>query len=50
MGDIIENEEVDRDTISPEEIEQQFSNKYNLVTELAVTLQRSYINKLSVTK
>ncbi|XP_038211077.1 WD repeat-containing protein 89 homolog [Zerene cesonia] len=50
MSDIVENLEIDRDIISADELEQQFNKKYNLLTETAVTLRRSYINKLSVTK
>ncbi|XP_046969999.1 WD repeat-containing protein 89 [Vanessa cardui] len=50
MTDIIENEEIDKDTVTPEELDNLFSQKYNLLTETAVTLKKTYINKLSLTK
>ncbi|KAJ8718221.1 hypothetical protein PYW07_006151 [Mythimna separata] len=50
MADIIDNEEVDRDTVEPEVLEQQFQKKYKLLTETAVSLKKSYINKLHATK
>ena len=50
MADIVDNEEVDRDTVEPEVLEQQFQKKYKLLTESAVTLKKSYINKLHATK
>lgn len=50
MADIVDNEEVDRDTVDPEVLEQQFHKKYNLLTESAVSLKKSYINKLHATK
>lgn len=50
MADIIDNEEVDRDTVEPELLEQQFQKKYKLLTESAVSLKKSYINKLHATK
>lgn len=46
MADIIDTEEVDRDTVEEEVLEQLFKNKYKLVTENAVSLKKSYINKL----
>ncbi|CAH1640496.1 unnamed protein product [Spodoptera littoralis] len=50
MADIIDNEEIDRDTVEPEALEQHFRKKYKLLTECAVTLKKSYINKLHATK
>lgn len=50
MTDIIDNEEVDRDTVSSQDLEQQFSKKYKLLAETAVSLKKSYINKLHGTK
>ncbi|XP_050352550.1 WD repeat-containing protein 89 [Nymphalis io] len=50
MCDIIENEEIDKDTVSLEELDKLFSRKFNLLTETAVTLKTTYINKLSLTK
>ncbi|KAJ8717518.1 hypothetical protein PYW08_005917 [Mythimna loreyi] len=50
MADIVDNEEVDRDTVEPEVLEQQFQKKYKLLTESAVSLKKSYINKLHATK
>ncbi|XP_050550709.1 WD repeat-containing protein 89 [Spodoptera frugiperda] len=49
MADIIDNEEIDRDTVEPEALEQHFRKKYKLLTECAVTLKKSYINKLHAT-
>lgn len=46
MADIIDTEELDRDIVDQEVLEQQFKNKYKLVTETAVSLTKSYINKL----
>lgn len=48
--DIIENEELDKDTVGADELNSLFSKKYNLLTETAVTLKATYINKLSLTK
>lgn len=50
MADIIDNEEVDKDTIETEKLEQQFSTCYRLLAEQAVSLNKSYINKLNGTK
>ncbi|KAG6460759.1 hypothetical protein O3G_MSEX012205 [Manduca sexta] len=50
MGDIIDNEEVDRDIVEPEVLQKHFSKKYKLLTETAVSLNKSYINKLHCTK
>lgn len=50
MADIIDTEEEDRDIVGPEEIEQLFSKKYNLLSETAVSLKKSYVNKLATTK
>ncbi|XP_049877243.1 WD repeat-containing protein 89 [Pectinophora gossypiella] len=50
MAEIIDNEEIDRDTIEPEILEQQFSQKYKLLTETAVSVKKSYIKKLHGTK
>lgn len=50
MADIVDTEEVDRDTVEPEVLEQQFQKKYKLLTEIAVSLKKSYINKLHATK
>ncbi|XP_045452461.1 WD repeat-containing protein 89 [Melitaea cinxia] len=50
MTDIIENEELDKDTVGADELNSLFSKKYNLLTETAVTLKSTYINKLSLTK
>ncbi|XP_075980919.1 WD repeat-containing protein 89 [Anticarsia gemmatalis] len=46
MADIVDTEEVDRDTVEAEVLEQQFQKKYKLLTEIAVSLKKSYINKL----
>ncbi|KOB79305.1 putative translin-associated factor X interacting protein 1 isoform 4 [Operophtera brumata] len=46
-GDI---ERVDRDTVSPQVLEQQFSKKYKLLAETSVSLNKSYITKLHGTK
>ncbi|XP_023938408.1 WD repeat-containing protein 89 [Bicyclus anynana] len=48
--EIIENTEIDKDTVSSKELESLFSKKYNLLAETAVTLKKTYINKLSVSK
>lgn len=48
--DIIENEELDKDTVGADELNSLFSKKYNLLTETAVTLKATYINKLSLSK
>ncbi|OWR41806.1 putative WD-repeat protein YNL035C [Danaus plexippus plexippus] len=50
MADIVENLEIDKDTVSVDELEKIFSKKYNLLTETAVTLKKTYINKLSINK
>lgn len=50
MADIIETQEVDKDTVEPEVLEQQFSKKYKILTETAVSLKKSYINKLHGSK
>lgn len=50
MADIVDNEENDRDTVEPEELEQMFSKKYKIVTEHAVSLLHSYIHRLDGTK
>ncbi|XP_073953130.1 WD repeat-containing protein 89 [Choristoneura fumiferana] len=50
MADIIDTEEEDRDIINAEELEQTFSKKYNLLSETAVSLKKTYINKLATTK
>ncbi|XP_047030770.1 WD repeat-containing protein 89 [Helicoverpa zea] len=50
MADIVDTEEVDRDTVEPDVLEQQFQKKYKLLTETTVSLKRSYINKLHATK
>ncbi|XP_034835053.1 WD repeat-containing protein 89 [Maniola hyperantus] len=50
MADIIENIEIDKDTVSPEELNTLFSKKYSLLAETAVTLKKTSINKLSVSK
>ncbi|XP_026763367.2 WD repeat-containing protein 89 [Galleria mellonella] len=47
MGDIIDNEEIDRDTVESKDLEQIFNEKYTLLCETAVTLKKSYLNKLS---
>ncbi|XP_039759534.1 WD repeat-containing protein 89 [Pararge aegeria] len=49
-SDIVENSEIDKDTVSPEDLETLFSKKYKLLAETAVTLKKTYINKLSVSK
>lgn len=46
MAAIIDTEEIDRDIVNQEVLEQQFKKKYKLVTETAVSLTKSYINKL----
>lgn len=50
MSDILDTEEPDRDTVRTEDLEQQFSKKYKLLAETAVSLNKSYINKLHGTK
>ncbi|CAG5055717.1 unnamed protein product [Parnassius apollo] len=50
MSDIIENEEIDKDIVEQNVIEEQFSKKYDLLTETAVAHKKTYINKLSGTK
>lgn len=50
MADIIENSEIDKDTVAQEDIEKLFNKNYYLLTETAVSLKKSYINKLDVTK
>ncbi|XP_072943026.1 WD repeat-containing protein 89 [Epargyreus clarus] len=50
MSDIVENEEIDRDTVESDELERLFNKQYNLVTETAISLNKSYINKHSVSK
>lgn len=49
-GDIIDPEEIDRDIVEPEALDQQFSKKYKLLTETAVSLKKSFVNKLHGTK
>lgn len=49
-GDIIDPEEEDRDTVEPDVLEQLFSRKYKLLTETAVSLKKTYVNKLHGTK
>ncbi|KAJ0173894.1 hypothetical protein K1T71_010040 [Dendrolimus kikuchii] len=49
-GAIIDYEEIDKDTVESEILEQQFNKKYTLLTETAVSLKQSYINKLDSTK
>ncbi|CAH0713051.1 unnamed protein product, partial [Brenthis ino] len=50
MCDILENEEIDKDTVEADELDKFFSKTYSLLTETAVTLKKSYITKLKVTK
>lgn len=50
MAEIIDTEEVDKDTVDLTVLNQQFSQKYNLLTETAVPLEKSYINKIHGTK
>ncbi|KAI5631417.1 hypothetical protein NE865_15868 [Phthorimaea operculella] len=50
MAEIIDSEEVDKDTVDPDILEEQFSQKYKLLTETAVSLKKSYINKIHGTK
>ncbi|CAH2042757.1 unnamed protein product, partial [Iphiclides podalirius] len=50
MTDIVENEEVDKDTIDEIGIEQQFYKKYELLTETTVSNKKAYINKITGTK
>ncbi|CAH0401491.1 unnamed protein product [Chilo suppressalis] len=49
MDDIIDKEELDKDTDEPTIIEQLFQRNYNLLTQTAVTLKKSYVNKLDGT-
>ncbi|RVE41914.1 hypothetical protein evm_013439 [Chilo suppressalis] len=49
MDDIIDKEELDKDTVEPTIIEQLFQRNYNLLTQTAVTLKKSYVNKLDGT-
>ncbi|KPI94506.1 WD repeat-containing protein 89 [Papilio xuthus] len=48
--DIFENEEADKDTVEENELEEQFPKKYDLMTEIEVSLKKTYINKISGTK
>ncbi|XP_053614982.1 WD repeat-containing protein 89 [Plodia interpunctella] len=50
MGDIIDNEEIDKDTLDPETLEQLFNKKYDLIAETNVSVKKSYINKITGTK
>ncbi|XP_041984576.1 WD repeat-containing protein 89 [Aricia agestis] len=50
MTDIIEDVAIDKDTVESADLEKLFNKKYNLLTETAVSLKKSYINKLDVTK
>ncbi|XP_026320601.1 WD repeat-containing protein 89 isoform X2 [Hyposmocoma kahamanoa] len=50
MAEIVDTEEMDRDTVDPKILNQQFSQNYNLLTETAVSLKKSYINKIHGTK
>lgn len=50
MAEIIDTEEVDKDTVDLDDLNKQFSHKYNLLTETAVSLKKSYINKIHGTK
>lgn len=50
MAEIVESEEVDKDTVDLKVLNQQFSQKYNILTESAVSLKKSYINKIHGTK
>lgn len=50
MAEIVDTEEVDKDTVEVNILNQQFSQKYNLLTETAVSLKKSYINKIHATK
>lgn len=48
--DIIENEEADKDTVEENVLQELFPKKYDLMTEIEVSLKKTYINKLSGTK
>lgn len=50
MADIIDNEEVDKDTVEPEVLEELFNKSYNLLCETSVHAKKSYVNKLHGTK
>lgn len=50
MAEIIDHEELDRDTVDLDVLDQQFGKKYTLLTEKAVSLDKSYINSLHVNK
>lgn len=50
LSDIIESDEIDKDTVDEATLEQQFNKHYKLLTEQAVSLETSYINKLHCTK
>ncbi|XP_059048783.1 WD repeat-containing protein 89 [Achroia grisella] len=50
MADIIDNEEIDKDTVESKDLEQIFNKKYSLMCETAVSLKKSYLNKLSGVK
>ncbi|KAL0869488.1 hypothetical protein ABMA27_005773 [Loxostege sticticalis] len=50
MADIIDNEELDKDTVDSEALKQLFSQNYNLLTETTVSAKKSYVNKLHGTK
>lgn len=50
MAEIVDTEEVDRDTVDHKILKRKFSQKYNLLTETAVSLKKSYVNKIHGTK
>lgn len=50
MSDILENEEIDKDTVEPEVLARLFHKPYNLVKETSVSVKKSYINRISGTK
>lgn len=50
MAEIVDTGEIDKDTVDIKDLDKQFSQKYNILTETAVSLKKSYINKIHGTK
>lgn len=46
MTDIVENLEIDKDIVDEDTLEQLFNVNYKLLVETAVSLKKSYINKI----
>ncbi|XP_028172706.1 WD repeat-containing protein 89-like [Ostrinia furnacalis] len=50
MADIIENEELDKDTVDSNTLKQLFNKNYDLLAETTVSEKKSYVNKIHGTK